>query len=378
MTAHPKTALELLAHQAPYDEARAALQRERRRWLITGGAGFIGSHLAETLLDLDQEVVVLDDLSTGSRANLTHVRNATRDGARHLAFVHGDVRDESLVHALVRRVDVVLHQAAQVSVPASIETPTLSHDVNVTGFLNILEAARRNGTRIIYAASSASYGDDPAERKRENHTGRPLSMYAASKTASEAYAAAYHAAYDLPTIGLRYFNVYGARQDPSGPYAAVIPAWIDATRRGEACTIHGDGHTTRDFCHVANVVGATLLAALTYHEDALGHVLNVGTGHATSLLELHDAIHQAIQTLQPQVTKREPSFAPFRPGDVRHSCADVRRARDVLGYEPVVDLATGIDATVASALDAPPHPLNTQTLHARSLPLALQQERSSP
>lgn len=352
MTDHSPTALELLAHHPPYADTVATIQRERRRWLITGGAGFIGSHLAETLLDLDQEVVVLDDLSRGTRTNLAAVRAGSRNGARHLAFVHGDVRDDSLVRALVRRVDVVLHQAAHVGTPDAIDDPVHSHDVNVTGFLGILDAARTNGTRVLYAASHATDDDAPTPKHPSSHP-HPRSMHTATKTASEAYAAAYHATYGVPTIGLRYGNVYGARQDPNGPHATAIPTWIAAMRRGEPCTIHGDGLTRHDVCHVANVVGANLLASLNQHDDALGSVLDVGAGHDTTLLTLHDAIADAMQALRPGTTRHEPTFTPYRDASPPRTPTDVTRARDVLGYEPIVGLSRGIELTVAAALTTP-------------------------
>ena len=350
------SAVDLLAGAPAYAGAMADLRAAPRRWLVTGGAGFIGSHLVEALLGLGQEVVVLDDLSSGYLANLDDVRARVGSGAAtRLRFVDGDLRDAATVAAAAAGVRVVLHHAAQVSVPRSIEDPVTSHQVNVTGFLHVLEAARAVGARVVYAASSASYGDDPADVKVEDRLGRPLSLYAATKTANEAYAAAYGQAYGLETVGLRYFNVFGPRQDPRGAYAAVIPAWIAALARGERCTVHGDGLTTRDFCHVANVAGANLLAATTASADALGGVFNVGTGKRTTLLELHDALLAALREARPEVAAgldAEPAFGPFRPGDVRHSCADITRARERLGYRPVVGLRIGIADTLGWFLRA--------------------------
>lgn len=356
MTARPSSAIALLAGAPVYAEAQDRLRSDSRRWLVTGGAGFIGSHLVESLLMLDQDVVVLDDLSTGRLSNLQAVRSEVGAKAARLRFFRGDVRDPSTLELAADHVDVILHQAALVSVPESIAAPVEAHDVNVTGFVRVLEAARTRGARVVFAASSASYGDDPSEAKREDRLGRPLSMYAATKTASEAYGAAYGASYGLPTVGLRYFNVFGARQDPNGAYAAVIPSWIAARARGERCTVYGDGGTTRDFCHVANVVGAVLLASVTDDPRAVGAAINVGTGVRTTLLELHDAIVDAVGRFRPQLPASRPIFGPYRPGDVRHSCADISRAREVLGYEPIVDLRTGIEATVEAALRraAPP------------------------
>ena len=263
--------------------------------------------------------------------------------------MEGDLRDAAAVAAAADGARVILHHAAAVSVPGSIDDPATTHDINVTGFLRVLQAARATGARVVYAASSASYGDDPADVKVEERLGRPLSLYAASKTANELYAAAFGAAYGLETVGLRYFNVFGARQDPRGAYAAVIPAWIDALVRGDRCHVHGDGLQTRDFCHVANVVGANLLAATATAPTALGGVFNVGTGARTTLLELHEAIVGALREALPDragLASAAPEFGPERPGDVRHSCADVGRARAVLGFEPVVDLRAGIGHTL--------------------------------
>jgi UDP-N-acetylglucosamine 4-epimerase len=354
MTARPPTALDLLAGVPAYAETLEALRCAPRRWLVTGGAGFIGSHLAEALLALGQGVTVLDDLSTGRASNLQAVRRAVGPAATRLRFVRGDVRDAGSLSVAADHVDVILHHAALVSVPESIAAPVTTHDVNVGGFLRVLETARTIGARVVYAASSASYGDDAAPVQREDRLGRPLSMYAASKTADEAYAGAYHAAYGLETIGLRYFNVFGDRQASHGTDAAVIPAWIAAKLRGQRCRIHGDGLTTRDFCHVANVVGAVLLASRSDDPRALGSALNVGTGVPSTLLELHDAIEAAVRARRSDLVGGPPEFGPFRPGDVRRSCADVALARASLGYEPAVGLRDGIDATVAAILDGAP------------------------
>ncbi len=347
------SALDLLTGAPAYAAALAAVGAAPRRWLVTGGAGFIGSHLTETLVRLGQEVVVLDDLSSGYLRNLDDVRARVGADADRLRLVRADVRDAAAVAAAADGVAVVLHHAAMVSVPASIDDPLTAHHVNVTGFLHVLEAARAVGARVVYAASSASYGDDPADVKVEERLGRPLSMYAASKTADEVYASAYGQAYGLATVGLRYFNVFGPRQDPRGAYAAVIPAWIDALAHGRPCQIHGDGLTTRDFCHVANVVGANLLAATTTSPDAVGGVFNVGTGARTTLLELYDAIVDALRAARPgraDLEDARPTFGPFRPGDVRHSCADVGHARAHLGFEPVVGLREGVAHTLPSFL----------------------------
>jgi UDP-N-acetylglucosamine/UDP-N-acetylgalactosamine 4-epimerase len=341
--------IELLASSPAIAGAMAELRAAPRRWLVTGGAGFIGSHLVETLLGLNQEVVVLDDLSTGFSANLDDALGRSGASSTRLRFIEGDIRDADAVRAAAEGAAVVLHHAAMVSVPLSIEDPIGAHHANATGFLHVLEAARTTGARVVYAATSASYGDDDADVKLEGRTGRPLSMYAATKSANELYAAAFERAYGLVTVGLRYFNVYGSRQDPHGAYAAVIPAWIDTLRRGDRCRVHGDGLTTRDFCHVSNVVGANLLAATTAAQAAPGAVFNIGTGSRTTLLELFDAVVATFRERYPHRGDLEgavPIFGPFRPGDVRHSCADVTWARSVLGFEPVVGLREGMSLTL--------------------------------
>lgn len=330
--------------------ARAALAATPRRWLVTGGAGFIGSHLVEALLRLEQEVVIFDDMSSGRVDNVDDVRARVGAAGVRLRLVVGDVRDANAVEDVARGAAVILHHAALVSVPASVTHPRSAHDVNVTGFLNVLEVARASRARVVYAASSASYGDAPAASSGERGLGRPLSMYAASKTANEAYAAAYAEAYGLETVGLRYFNVFGSRQDPAGAYAAVIPTWIAALVRGDRCQVHGDGQQTRDFCHVANVVAANLLAATTTEPAAFGEAFDIGTGNPTTLLQLHDAIAAVLCEGLPEradLATAVPTFGPPRPGDVRHSRADVSRAREVLGFEPEVGLEQGIDRTIS-------------------------------
>jgi UDP-N-acetylglucosamine 4-epimerase len=326
-----------------------AVAAASRRWLVTGGAGFVGSHLVETLLRLGQEVVVLDDLSTGYLRNLELALDGCDGGTGapdRLSFYRGDVRDADGVRRAAEGADVILHHAALVSVPLSIEDPRAAHDINTSGFLNVLEVARATGARVVFAASSASYGDDPADVKTENRLGTPLSMYAASKTANETYAAAYARSYGMGVVGLRYFNVFGARQDPMGAYAAVIPAWVAAISAGRSCVVYGDGLTTRDFCHVANVVFANLAAATCDDPRIFGEMFNIGTGTPTTLLDLHERIAGAYARSSGTLTPAKPSFGPFRAGDVQHSCADIGKARRLLGYEPVVGLDHGLEATV--------------------------------
>jgi UDP-N-acetylglucosamine 4-epimerase len=320
------------------------LRGPRLRWLVTGSAGFIGSNLVETLLDRGQEVIGLDNFATGYRANLDEVRESVSPQAwqRH-QFIEGDVTDPGICRRACRGVDIVLHQAALGSVPRSIDDPLSANAANVTGFLNMLVAAREAGVRrVVYASSSAVYGDSEMLPKAETQIGEPLSPYAATKRINEMYASLFARCYGLPAVGLRYFNVFGKRQDPNGAYAAVIPRWIDALLRGEEVSIYGDGETSRDFCHVANAVQANLLAALTGERDALNRVFNVAVGERTSLNELFATLRDLLRDTAPGVHGRQPSYQAFRAGDVRHSQADIGDACRLLGYAPTHDLRRGL------------------------------------
>ena len=331
----------------PLDIA-AALTAQPRRWLVTGSAGFIGSHLIEVLLRAGQHVTSLDNFATGHRANLDEVEQLVGPAAwaRH-RFVEGDIAVEQDCATACEGVDVVLHQAALGSVPRSIRDPLATHRANATGFLNMLVAARDGGAkRFIYAASSSTYGDSPALPKVEDTIGRPLSPYAVTKYVNELYADVFARCYGLPTIGLRYFNVFGARQDPQGAYAAVIPSWVAAMLAGEPCEINGDGETSRDFCFVTNAVQANLRAAVVEDSEALNQVYNVAVGERTTLKELHAAIAAALQHLDPQLQVPPPRHADFRAGDIRHSLADVGKARRLLGYAPTHDVRQGLAAAV--------------------------------
>jgi UDP-N-acetylglucosamine/UDP-N-acetylgalactosamine 4-epimerase len=326
------------------------LAARRRRWLVTGSAGFIGSHLVAALLRGGQQVRSLDNFSTGHRANLDAVRDAVGAEAwtRH-TFVEGDIAEPACCVEVCRDIDIVLHQAALGSVPRSLADPLATHRANATGFLNMLDAARRAAvSRFVYAASSSTYGDSPTLPKVEHTIGRPLSPYAVTKYINELYADTYARAYGLPSIGLRYFNVFGPRQDPDGPYAAVIPRWAGSMLRGEPCTIYGDGHTSRDFCFVDNAVQANLRAALTDDAAALNQVYNVAVGQRTSLLELHRLLAEALTRVLPALSVPPAVIADFRSGDVRHSLADIDKARTLLGYEPTHDVRAGLEASVAS------------------------------
>lgn len=324
--------------------ARAEIVARPRRWLVTGSAGFIGSHLTETLLALGQEVVSVDNFATGFRHNLDAIAHAVGDAAwRRHTLIEGDVADVTLAQRACAGVDVVLHEAAIGSVPRSIADPLATHAANATGTLNMLVAARDAGVqRFVYAASSATYGDHPSLPKVEDAIGRPLSPYAVTKYVNELYADVFGRCYDLPCVGLRYFNVFGARQDPNGAYAAVIPRWAAAMLAGKAVTIYGDGETTRDFCHVANVVQANLLAATTTDANAIGQVYNVAVGGRLSLNELYDRMRELVLARHPHLAVAPVKYEDFRAGDIRHSQADIGKACAMLGYEPTHDVRAGL------------------------------------
>lgn len=327
-----------------YEEVKARLKREPHNWLVTGAAGFIGSHLVEALLRLDQNVVGLDNFATGHRANLQQVEAAVGE-ARWTRFrlIEGDVRSPQACREACHASDFVLHEAALGSVPRSMEDPLSTHESNVSGFLNMLIAARDAGVkRFVYAGSSAVYGDHPRLLKAESELGKPLSPYAATKWVNEIYAEVFARCYGLDSIGLRYFNVFGPRQDPNGPYAAVIPLWIAAMIRGEPVYINGDGETARDFCYVDNVVQANLLAASVRDPVALNQSYNVAVNGKTTLNELFDIIRTLLQTRHPHVRDMRPTYRAFRPGDVRLSQADIGKAARLLGYRPAWRVREGL------------------------------------
>ena len=323
------------------------ITQTNKSWLVTGAAGFIGSNIVETLLRAGQRVVGLDNFSTGHRRNLLELQQILpTEYEEQFRFIEGDIRDRGACEAALRGVDYVLHQAALGSVPRSLEDPLTSHDVNVTGFLNVLDAARKEGvSRFIYAASSSTYGDSPELPKREDRIGAPLSPYAATKLADEIYASVYAKSYGFKATGLRYFNVFGPRQDPDGAYAAVIPKWTAAMINDDAITINGDGLTSRDFCYVANAVQANIRAALS-DEAAQGQVYNVAVGDRTSLLELFGALKDELASHQVHYSL-EPVMGDFRKGDVRHSLADISKARRLLNYEPTHSVSRGLSEAMA-------------------------------
>jgi len=325
------------------DLAQRLASRERH-WLLTGSAGFIGSHLLEALLSGGQRVTSLDDFSTGHQANLDAVRQAVGEAAwaRH-RFIEGDIADPDVCQRACAGVRIVLHQAALGSVPRSLADPLATNAANITGFLNMLQAAREAGVRrFVYAASSSTYGDSPVLPKVEDQIGRPLSPYAVTKYVNELYADVFARAYGMQIIGLRYFNVFGSRQDPEGAYAAVIPRWVRALLRGEAAVINGDGETSRDFCYVANAVQANLQAALTDNAEALNQVYNVAAGGRTSLNELYALLRDLLAEHFPRLAETQPVYRDFRPGDVRHSQADIGKAQRLLGYAPTHEVRAGL------------------------------------
>jgi len=331
-----------------YQLAREQLEDEQYRWLITGVAGFIGSHLLQALLELGQRVVGIDNFLTGQRHNLDQVKAEVDAAAwRRFEFMEGDIRDPDLCRHACKRADYVLHQAAVGSVTRSIEEPLLCNDINVNGFINVLDAARLAGVRrLVYAASSASYGDHAGLPKQEQAIGNALSPYGLSKHINELYAGVYARCYGLDSIGLRYFNVFGPRQDPAGAYAAVIPQWIAAMMEQRPVTIHGDGENSRDFCYVANVVQANLLSALTNRSDAVNQVYNVALSARTSLNELYLMLQGLLVERHPYLHDQQPQYGAFRAGDVRHSHADISKAVALLGYAPTHDLLRGLKQTL--------------------------------
>lgn len=330
-----------------YQSTRDSLSAEPRVWLVTGAAGFIGSNLVQELLGLGQNVVGLDNFSTGHQSNLDEVIAASADGASRFRLIEGDIRDGRACAAACVGVDYVLHQAALASVPRSIKDPVASTQVNVDGFLNVLVAARDAGaSRVVYASSSSVYGDARTIPQVEEVTGRVLSPYAATKATNEMFASVFQRTYGLEAIGLRYFNVFGRRQDPNGAYAAVIPRWTARLLNGEPCEIFGDGATSRDFCYIANVVQANILAAAAAAEEATGEVYNIACGDETSLAELFYLIRDNLSTWVSSVAAIEPQYSAERPGDIRRSLADVSKARRLLGYAPQFRAAEGMKETL--------------------------------
>ncbi len=336
-----------------YSQVQDFLRSSPRSWLVTGAAGFIGSHVVEQLLSLGQRVRVLDNYFSSNPRNLELVRAiAGAQAATNLTFIQGDIRQLDQCQQATQGIDNIIHLAALGSVPLSLEKPLECNDINVTGTLNMMQAARDAGIRrFVYASSSAVYGDDELPFKVERSLGRLLSPYAASKLINEVYARTYHAVYGLETVGLRFFNVFGPRQDPKGAYAAVIPCWISQMKQGEPVYINGDGQNTRDFCFVRDVVQALLLASTTSNADAFGQAFNVGLGSATDLNQLFTTLRQLVQEQTRQVVP-DVIYRDFRAGDIRHSCADTTRVQSILGFAPEYSVEAGLRLTVASQVQS--------------------------
>jgi UDP-N-acetylglucosamine 4-epimerase len=330
---------------SPYSKLRAQLKSSPRRWLVTGVAGFIGSNLLETLLKLDQRVNGLDDFSSGKKANLAEVQaQVTPAQWARFRLLKGDIAKPEICRKACSGVEIALHHAAMTSVPHSLNDPLTCHRSNVTGFLNMLVAARDAGIRrFVYASSSAVYGDDPTLPKVEDHVGRLLSPYAATKTINEVYAGLFARAYGLPCTGLRYFNVFGPRQDPEGGYAAVIPKWMAALLKQEPVFINGDGKTSRDFCFIEDVIQANLLAGMALKSRAPDQVYNIALGNKTTLNGLFRLLQNTLKKYQPSFPDQKPIYRAFRPGDIRHSVADITKAKRLLGYAPAYGVRQGLE-----------------------------------
>lgn len=331
-----------------YEEVLEQIAGEHRTWLVTGAAGFIGSNLLEKLLVLGQKVVGLDNFSTGSRDNLELVKGIVGEARwQNFHFIEGDIRDLATCHQACQGVDLVLHQAALGSVPRSVADPIASHENNISGFLNLLVAARdANISRLVYASSSSVYGDDQQLPKVESRIGQQLSPYAVTKYVDELYAANFARCYGFPSIGLRYFNVFGPRQKPDGPYAAVIPAWILAMLNREAIYINGDGETARDFCYIDNAVQANLLAAMSEDPAAVNEVYNIALNSQMSLNMLFETLRALVGTHFPETLAIKATYRDFRAGDMRFSRANIGKAHGLLGYHPVWPVQRGLKKTV--------------------------------
>jgi len=317
-------------------------------WVVTGVAGFIGSNLLQELIALGQTVVGVDNFSTGHRANLDEVVTSPLPSSARFRMIEGDIRDLETCRAACEGADYVLHHAALGSVPWSLDDPLRTNAVNVDGFIKMLVAAKdARVKRFVYASSSAVYGDTTNYPQTEDSLGRPLSPYAASKSTNETYASAFQLSYGLESIGLRYFNVFGRRQDPAGAYAAVIPRWISSLLKGERCRIFGDGETTRDFCYIANVLQANLLAATAVDGAATCQSYNVACAKSVSLNQLFRMMRDHLALREARFASAVPQYDPFRPGDIRFSCASIEKARRMLGFDPSHDVERGL----AEALD---------------------------
>ena len=327
-----------------YDTYRQQLLNSPETWLITGVAGFIGSNLLESLLTLNQNVVGLDNFATGHQYNLDKVKRIVSDEQwDRFNFINGDICSLDTCKHACNSVDYVLHQAALGSVPRSIEDPIRTNQSNIDGFLNMLVAARdADVKRFVYAASSSTYGDHPDLPKVEDVIGNPLSPYAVTKYVNELYASVFAKTYDFKTIGLRYFNIFGRRQDPNGAYAAVIPKWVESMLHNRPVYINGDGETSRDFCYIDNTIQANILSAMTDNDNAVDQVYNVALNDQTTLTELFNMIRDLINQRVSDLNIPDPVYRDFRKGDVRHSRADITKARNLLGYQPTHKIHEGM------------------------------------
>lgn len=332
-----------------FNRLKTEMQDHSSTWLVTGVAGFIGSHLAEFLLKNNQKVIGLDNFATGYQSNVDLVSSIA---PKNFQFLEASVADPNACKEALNKIDYVLHQAAIGSVPGSVQKPMESHIANVDGFITLLNEARKQSVKkFVYASSSAVYGDNMDLPKLEDQIGSPLSPYAANKRIDEIYALTFERSYNIPTTGLRYFNVYGPRQDPKGEYAAVIPIWINTMKQEQPAIINGDGSYTRDFCYIDNVVQANLLAATT-KTDIHKNIFNIAYGQQTTLLQLEAAIRKAIESSCPGISIPKTEHRDFRQGDIAHSVANISKAQSLLGYEAQMDLETGLKATVDYFLKA--------------------------
>jgi UDP-N-acetylglucosamine 4-epimerase len=331
-----------------YTDVKKELLNNQKTWLVTGVAGFIGSNLAEALLKLNQKVISLDNFATGHRHNLEHIKNSVSHQAwENFTFIEGDITNFETCKEITKEVDVVLHQAALGSVPRSIDTPVISNHANVTGFLNMLTAAKENGVqRFVYASSSSVYGDSQELPKVEERTGNLLSPYAVTKYVNELYMGVFQKCYGMEAIGLRYFNVFGKRQDPNGAYAAVIPKWIGQILNGEDLFINGDGETSRDFTYIDNVIQANILAGTTQNSEAFGQAFNTAIGGRETLNNLYTGIVNQLKKSLPELEIKDAIYQDFRAGDIRHSNANIDKMKKLLGYAPTHTLEEGLAESI--------------------------------
>ncbi len=332
-----------------YTKAKEELKQNPKTWLVTGCAGFIGSNLVETLLTLNQKVIGLDNFATGHQYNLDHIeKSVSKNQWKNFSFTKGDISDYETCDKITKGVDIILNQAALGSVPRSIDNPVISNNSNVTGFLNMLTAAKENGVkRFVYASSSSIYGDSAELPKVESRTGNLLSPYAVTKYINELYMGVFYKCYGFESIGLRYFNVFGKRQDPNGAYAAVMPKWISAILNGEDVYINGDGETSRDFTYIDNVVQANIMAGTTTNKEAFAKAYNIAAGGRETLNNLYNAISNGLKEKLPELKVKDPIYRDFRAGDIRHSNANIDQAKELLGYEPTHTLELGLKESLA-------------------------------